>query len=131
MTITYEELSKHPIMDRPAILYAAFAEILPRQPELVGEQSALEAITAMRQINFADSEHGKSFGAGFEAAIDEFQYRLTGTHSDACDEHEHVEVDCAVCLGALGALLDEAVISATAPADLANTRWWSPLTRLQ
>ena len=34
MSITYEELSKHPIMDRPAILYAAFAEILPRQPEL-------------------------------------------------------------------------------------------------
>ena len=34
MTITYDELSKHPIMDRPAILYAAFAEILPRQPEL-------------------------------------------------------------------------------------------------
>ena len=36
MSITYEELSKHPIMARPAILYAAFAEILPRQPELFG-----------------------------------------------------------------------------------------------
>ena len=52
MTITYDELSKHPIMERTGILYAAFAEILPRQPELVSEKGALAAWEAIRVRQF-------------------------------------------------------------------------------
>ena len=78
MSITYEELSKYPIHDRPAILYAAFAEILPRQPELFssnvnaapGLAKALEDLLEDMPLVYTSygTERGRPSVETFEAA---------------------------------------------------------------